>query len=232
MPASIVTSGYSAISTRLRSSRSSLTHDEASDGKLGAVTRVGIYPGSFNPPTTAHVAIAAAARDQRELDQVVLAHSHAVLGKDVVERPLWRHRVEVLEAVAAEHDWLAAIVTDKRLLADIADGYDTVIMGADKWHQIHELQWYDDDEAARDATIARLPAVVVAPRPPLFVPDAVRLDLPAELVDGVSSTDARAGRLDLMAPAARAFAERSGAWIDAERYERWLVTDDLDTQPG
>ena len=65
------------------------------------MTRVGIYPGSFNPPTIAHLAIAAAARDQRSLDRVVLAHSHRVLGKGEVERPLFRHRVEVLEAVAA-----------------------------------------------------------------------------------------------------------------------------------
>lgn len=187
--------------------------------------RVGIYPGSFNPPTTAHLAIATAARDQRRLDQVVLAHSHTVLGKDVVERPLWQHRVEVLEAVAAPHDWLGALVTDKHLLADIAEGYDTVIMGADKWHQIHELAWYDDDAALRDATLARLPAAAVAPRPPLEVPDEVRLELPAELVDGISSTDARSGRLDLMAPAARRFAEESGAWVDPDRYEHWLRTE-------
>lgn len=186
------------------------------------MTRVGVYPGSFNPPTTAHLAIAAAARIQRRLDQVVLAHSHRVLGKDAVERPLFRHRVDVLESVAAELDWLATVVTEKRLLADIAEGYDLVIMGADKWHQIQELGWYGGDEAERDATLARLPDVAVAPRPPLVVPDELRLDLPPVSVDGISSSEARSGRLELMAPAAQRFAARSGAWIDPDRYERWL----------
>jgi len=188
------------------------------------VVRLGIYPGSFNPPTTAHLAIADAARRQRKLDQVFLAHSHDVLGKDLVERPLFRHRAQVLEEVAADHDWLGAMVATKRLLADIAEGYNVVVMGADKWHQIQELQWYDD-EADRDATLARLPEVAVAPRPPLSVPPELRLDLPPSAVEGVSSTEARAGRLDHMAPAARRFAQRSGAWIDPERYERWLSSD-------
>jgi nicotinic acid mononucleotide adenylyltransferase len=186
------------------------------------VARVGIYPGSFNPPTTAHVAIAAAVRRQRGLDRVVLAHSLQVLGKDIVERPLFRHRAEVLAAVAAEYAWLEALVTDKRLLADIAEGYDVVVMGADKWHQIHEVQWYDEDESIRDATLARLPEVAVAPRPPLVVPPELVLDLPTELVDGISSTAARNGNLGHMAPAARRFAIESGAWIDPERYEQWL----------
>ena len=151
--------------------------------------------------------------------------AHVVLGKDVVERPLWRHRVEVLEAVAADHPWLEAAVTDKRLIAEIAAGYDVVIMGADKWHQIQDPVWYDGSETKRDATLALLPTVAVAPRPPLDVPDELRLDIPDEAVDGISSTEARAGNLAVMAPAARAFAERTGAWTDPERYERYLATE-------
>lgn len=190
------------------------------------MTRVGIYPGSFNPPTRAHVAIARAALEQRGLDRVVLAHSPSVLGKSDVERPLFRHRVAVLEAVAAdEAPWLAAAVTEHRLLADIAAGYEVLVMGADKWHQIQELQWYGGSEAERDAAIARLPELAIAPRPPLEVPDRWALAVPDEAVAGVSSTEARAGRLDLMAPAARRFAEATGAWIDPDRYERYLATE-------
>ncbi len=193
---------------------------------LSAMARVGVYPGSFNPPTVAHVAIADAARRQRRLDRVVLAHSHQVLGKTDVERPLFRHRAEVLEAVAADHPWLEAMITPHRLLADIAAGYDVLIMGADKWHQILELQWYGGDEAARDAAIERLPELAIAPRPPLEVPERHRLDLPTGLIEGISSTEARAGALELMAPAARRFAERTGAWVNPARYERYLASED------
>ena len=70
---------------------------------------------------------------------------------------------------------LGLVVRDHRLVADIAEGYDVVVMGADKWHQIQELQWYDD-EADRDATLARLPEVAVALRPPLIVPPELLLD--------------------------------------------------------
>jgi hypothetical protein len=171
------------------------------------------------------VEIALAAAVQRRLDRVELAHSHQVLGKQDVERPLFRHRVEVLQAVAAEHAPLEAVVTGHGLLADIAAGYDVVIMGADKWHQIQELAWYGGDAAARDAALAALPELAIAPRPPLMVPDRWRLDLPAT-TGGISSTEARAGRLELMAPAARRFARRTGAWIDPERYERWLARSD------
>ncbi|MDT1909227.1 hypothetical protein, partial [Acinetobacter baumannii] len=34
--------------------------------------RIGAYPGTFNPPTIAHLAVADAARAQRRLDRVVL----------------------------------------------------------------------------------------------------------------------------------------------------------------
>ncbi|MDH3756126.1 MAG: hypothetical protein OEU32_19855 [Acidimicrobiia bacterium] len=199
-------------------------------GMLFGVLLRGVYPGSFNPPTTAHLAIAAAAREQWNLDRIVLVHSRRVLGKGEVERPLFRHRVEVLEAVADRHEWLESAVTDRLLLADIAEGYDAVIMGADKWHQIHELGWYRD-EAHRSATLARLPQAIVAPREPLQVPGHLRLDLGVS-THGISSTEARGGRLDLMAPAAEAFARRTGAWIDPDRYEAWLESDLVGPDPG
>ncbi len=191
------------------------------------MSRVGIYPGSFNPPTTAHLAIAAAAVEQRRLDRIVLAHSPRVLGKDEVERPLFRHRVEVLRSMAGDHHWLDAAVTEHSLLVDIADGYDVLVMGADKWHQIQEVAWYRD-EADRDAAMARLPELAVAPRAPLPVPDDLRLHVAVTTTHGISSTEARSGRLDLMAPAARAFADLSGAWIDPSRYERWLLDEAAD----
>ena len=183
--------------------------------------RLGVYPGSFNPPTIAHLAIAEEAKAARHLDRVVLMQSRRPLGKDEVERPRFSDRVAVLEAVAAARPWLEAAVTSSKLLVEIADGYDVLILGADKWHQIQEVRWYED-EAERDAAMAALPELAIAPRPPLEIPPALALEVADATIDGISSTAARSGRLDVMAPEARRFAEHTGAWVDPNRYDHWV----------
>jgi hypothetical protein len=183
--------------------------------------RVGVYPGSFNPPTIAHVAIAAAAREQRSLDRVMFVLSRSPIDKEHVDRPLFEHRVEVLHAEAARHHWMGVDVTDDRLLVEIARGYDVLVMGADKWAQVNDSAYYDDDAQDRDAAVAALPALAIAPRPPFAVPPEHSLIIDAAHVV-VSSSDARAGSIEWMAPAARAFDRRTGAWSDPVRYERWL----------
>jgi hypothetical protein len=183
--------------------------------------RVGVYPGTFNPPTIAHVAIAAAAREQRALDRVVLALSRSPINKEHIERPLFEHRVEVVRAVCSRYRWLDVEITDARLLVDIADGYDVLVMGADKWAQVNDPAYYGDDPAARDDAVASLPTLAIAPRPPFPVPPEHSLIIDAALV-AVSSSDARNGSLEWMAPVARAFDRRTGAWSDPARYDAWL----------
>ena len=160
----------------------------------------GAYPGTFDPPTIAHLAIAEAARAQCALDRVELVLNREPLGKTSM-RPL-DARLEMLEAVAANRPWLHVVVTEKLHLADIAADYDVLILGADKWGQVLDVAFYDS-AAARDDAIARLPTLAVAPRQGLSVPDrCVVLDI--ELSD-VSSTAARAGRVDYVVPEARPF---------------------------
>jgi hypothetical protein len=170
----------------------------------------------------AHLAIAEQAWQRHGLARVELSVSTVALAKETVTRPLFEHRIEVLEAVATPLPWLTVRVTDHQLLVDVASGYDLLIMGADKWQQIQELRWYDDDPAARDAALAGLPPVAIAERDTLAVPDGKTLDVDPEAIDGVSSTRARAGAVDLLPEPARTFATETGAWIDPERYERWL----------
>jgi hypothetical protein len=184
---------------------------------------VGVYPGSFNPPTTAHLAIAGAARDHHGLDRVVLSVSRSALAKEDVDHPRFEHRIEVLEASVAALDWLSVRVTDLQLLADIAEGFDVLVVGADKWRQIQDPAWYDGDPEARDGALARLPTVSIVPRDGLELPPERVLAVPPHHVDGVSSTRARAGAVDLMTPAARRFAARTGAWVDPDRYDRWVA---------
>ena len=55
--------------------------------------RRGVYPGTFNPPTMAHLAIAEAARHQRGLARVDLALSRRPINKEHVDVPAFAHRV-------------------------------------------------------------------------------------------------------------------------------------------
>ena len=184
--------------------------------------RVGCYPGSFNPPTNAHLAVAEAARHTHQLARVDLVVSRVPLAKGPVVRPRFEDRIAVLESLAARLGWLEVVVSDDQLVADLAQGYDVVIMGADKWAQIHELHFYDGSADGRDAALARLPTVALAPRDadelidhdPLAVDERHRL---------TSSTAARDGQRDLMVPEARDFDERTGAWTDPTRYDAWVI---------
>lgn len=176
-----------------------------------------VYPGSFNPPTIAHLALAEAAL-ALGFDSVELVVSHRALAKPTIVRPTFGERMGVLDESVASHARLSARATDAQLLADIAAGADALIVGMDKWTQIHEPRWYAD-VGARDSAIRSLPTVLLArrgdepePEPVADGPEVRVLDVPAELVDNVSSSAARAGRLDLMTPAARVFALAHGVW--------------------
>jgi nicotinate-nucleotide adenylyltransferase len=185
------------------------------------VTGRAAYPGTFNPLTIAHLGVAEAARRHPDVDHVDLVVSRNPLGKSPPPRPCLDHRVEVLRRAASTRPWLGVVVTDAQLLADIAAGYDTVVMGADKWSQIQDPEFYDGSTGRRDAAIARLPRVLLIPRPPHPVPGgAEQLVVDTELAP-VSSTAVLGGRRDWMAPEAIAFDDETGAWSDPDRYAGW-----------
>ena len=160
----------------------------------------GAYPGTFDPPTVAHLAIAEAARSQCGLASVDLILNPNPLGKSGM-RPLQR-RVAMLEAVASTRPWLNVVVTDQLHLVDIAQGYDVLVLGADKWSQVLDPAFYSS-VSDRDDAVARLPRLAVAPRHDCPVPqDCVVLEVD---LSHVSSTEARAGRTDLVLPEALPF---------------------------
>lgn len=152
---------------------------------------IGCYPGSFNPPTIAHLAVAEAAVAAAGLDRLDLVVSRVALGKEDLPEATLAERVAVVEAVAVSRPWLGVAVTDARLITDIARSYDAVVMGADKWRQINDVAWYAD-EAERDAALASLPLVLVAPRGD-DRPDGVRLLDIDEAHRHVSATAVRDG---------------------------------------
>jgi cytidyltransferase-like protein len=185
---------------------------------------VGAYPGTFDPPTVAHLAIAEAALSQGGLERVHLVVSREPRGKHPTV-PSFEHRVDVLEAVATSRPWLEVRVSSRRLIVDVVAGYDAVIMGADKWSQVIDPYWYGGVTEARDKAVAALPRLLLAERGGGAVADTALP--PGALVlrvtgdhQLVSSSAVRAGRAHWMAPEAALFDARTGAWSDPERYRR------------
>jgi cytidyltransferase-like protein len=167
--------------------------------------RRGAYPGTFDPPTVAHLAIAEAARSQCGLDRVDMIVNRAPLGKQHM-RPL-ETRIAMLDAIGATRPWLCVAVTDRVHLADIAEGYDALILGADKWAQVVDPAFYDS-AAERDTAVARLPALAIAPRHGMRIPDdCVVLDVD---LSHVSSTAARSGHNELILPEVLPFLRPDG----------------------
>lgn len=158
---------------------------------------IGCYPGSFDPPTVGHLAVVRAALAHCALARLDLVLSDDPLGKPGAS-PL-AERVAGLEAAVAVIAGVAVCRTRSRLLADICDGYDVLVVGADKWAQLLDPAWYGS-ERARDEALARLPRVVVAPRAGAPEPEGVEV-LPVDpAVLEVSSSEVRAGRREWAAP--------------------------------
>src|SRR5260370_19900477 len=114
----------------------------------------GVFPGSFDPLTVTHLAIAEAAVRRFDLDQLDLVISRVALAKDRHGHSPVEERVAAIDSAArAGRPWLRAAVTDKRLIADIAEGYDVCVLGSDKWHQVWDTAFYEGSAAERDSAL-------------------------------------------------------------------------------
>jgi hypothetical protein len=171
----------------------------------------------------AHLAVARAAVGHAGLSRVDLVVSESPLGK-APTIPVLSDRLAVLGEVASKLGWLGVRTTTAQLIADLADGYDVVIVGADKWSQICDVSWYGT-ETGRDRALERLPDVLIVPRPPFPLPEPTTRRVRVLPLDDthaeVSSSGARRGRADWMLPEAAAFDQLTGAWSDPARYLHW-----------
>ena len=168
----------------------------------GVVVRA-CYPGSFDPLTVAHVAVASAVLEQVPgVVGVDFVMSRSALGKSSGAASSLSDRCRAIEACG-----FSAVVTDAQLVVDVAAGYDVLVGGADKLDQVWDVSFYGGSVAARDSAVARLPGVLaVAPRAGFDVPAragvvVLRVD-PA--LAAVSSTAVRSGSAHWLArPAPR-----------------------------
>ena len=81
--------------------------------------KVGVLPGAFNPPTVAHEALAAAARAQYGLDQVLFLVPEAFPHKDY-EGATFEDRIAMLRAALANDAGYAIASSDQGLFIGIA----------------------------------------------------------------------------------------------------------------
>ncbi|HEU4782917.1 MAG TPA: hypothetical protein VFS83_06230 [Ktedonobacterales bacterium] len=140
--------------------------------RLHAAMRVGVFAGSFNPLTQAHVALANAARRAAGLDALIWACAAASVDKEQVERAALVDRLAQMRAFVAgrRRDALALLNrglyvdearTIRALLAPSAEL--TLIVGYDKIVQIFDPKYYADRDAALRALFS-LARLLVAPR--------------------------------------------------------------------
>jgi hypothetical protein len=157
---------------------------------------IGVFPGTFNPVTVGHLAVADAARRAHRLVRLDVVLSEVPLVKaGAADLVALDERVAVVRAAVADRTWISVRTTTDQLLVDIARGYDVVVMGADKWAQVNDPAFYGGDPTARDAAVAALPTLAIAPRLGITVPDGSALEV-AGWVTEVSSTAVRNGRAD------------------------------------
>ena len=144
-------------------------------GRALATARVvGLFAGSFNPLTRAHVALAEAARAAGQIDVIAWTLAVETVNKERVERATLPDRLAQLEAFrdgrAGNSD--AIVVANCGLYVDQARALHAlmapkarlaIVVGYDKVVQIFDPRYYADRDAALGALFAEAD-LLVAPR--------------------------------------------------------------------
>ena len=208
--------------------------------------RVGILPGSFNPPTIAHLELAVEARRRFDLDHVVFSLSSVIVDKERLEGLIREDRLLLLSLMGRDRPWSAVAVVNRGLYAEQAPAFQACcgrgvelwfIVGMDKVLQIFDPRYYQDRDRALDALFARarliganredwggedLAALLEQPENRPYRDRVRPLVLPAHLKDQ-SSSAVRSGVgselswEDALPEVARNFVAATGAFRD--RYE-------------
>jgi nicotinamide-nucleotide adenylyltransferase len=135
-----------------------------------------VFPGSFNPPTTAHLALLKQAWHFARLHgpmHIYAAMSKHITDKESVQRPLLLDRIILLDSVLRHHLRHTGIMLFNRgLYVEQAEGVRAsfpqvtklyFLIGFDKIVQIFDPHYYEDRDAALRELFA-LAEFLVAPR--------------------------------------------------------------------
>ena len=91
-------------------------------GQLLRHGRVGLLPGTYNPPTRAHLALAETAQRRFNLDQIVQVVPHSLPHKQIA-RPTVEDRLEWIAELARMRRGWAACMCQGGLVVDIVDAW-------------------------------------------------------------------------------------------------------------
>jgi len=147
-------------------------------------SRIALLPGSFNPPTSAHLLLAERALGDG-FDAVVFVLAKESAGKQRTGLTL-EDRLLALHSIAPPGT--AVAVTSASLYCDQAEAAAralpgasiSILVGSDKLEQIFDGSWYPDRDAALDRLFAHA-RLVVAPRGDGAESVRILLDEPANL---------------------------------------------------
>ncbi|MGH2514905.1 MAG: nicotinate-nicotinamide nucleotide adenylyltransferase, partial [Ktedonobacterales bacterium] len=148
------------------------THVIFASQPLSDVRRVGLFAGSFNPLTRAHLAIGEAARQVAALDAVVWGLAAVTVDKEHVERASMADRLAQMQVYVGTTSTDALAVFNRGLYVDEAaalrshlarDVMLSILVGFDKIVQIFDPRYYADRDAALRELFA-LAHLLVAPR--------------------------------------------------------------------
>lgn len=135
-----------------------------------------VFPGSFNPPTNAHLALLKQARlYAREHEQMYIyaAISKQTVDKERVERPLWVDRIMLLDVLLKRRfSHTGILLFNRGLYVEQAEAirasfhnvrHILFLLGFDKIVQIFDPHYYENRDAALQKLFS-LAEVLVAPR--------------------------------------------------------------------
>jgi nicotinamide-nucleotide adenylyltransferase len=135
-----------------------------------APRRAAVFPGAFNPPTLAHLALAATVRDIG-FDVVAFALATRTIDKEAAAGLAVEERLALLAAIASGERRLGALVQNRGLYAEQALAVRSAwpalddlafIVGMDKVAQIFEPRYYADYEGSLATLFANARLLVAA----------------------------------------------------------------------
>lgn len=139
---------------------------------LATARRIGLFSGSFNPLTTAHVALARAAWRVGKLDVLVWACTATTIDKERVSRASLVDRLAQMQSFAQRRPAQTVALLNRGLYVEQATALRALlapeadlalVIGFDKVVQIFDPRYYADRDAALDALFARA-RLLVGPR--------------------------------------------------------------------